>query len=265
MWRGHAPLMLYVLALMAGAVAWGEGIPVTATVARVIDGDTVALDSGLRVRLLDINAPELAHDGAEAEPYGPAAAAGLRAMIEGKPVTLETGNTPKDRYGRVLAHLFTPDGGWVNGGMVAAGLAHVYTFPDNALYGPQLEALEATARAEQKGFWRLPRWRVRDAATCCADEDVGRFILVRGTVRQVAVLGSRGKDQRVYLNFGDDYRTDLSAEIRGRDVRAFEAAGITDFNAAYAGKTVLIRGIAMPVNGTLIRLTHSGQIAIVKD
>jgi endonuclease YncB( thermonuclease family) len=247
--------------------AWAE-VPASGIVAHVIDGDTFALETGERVRLLDINAPEIAHDGEPSQPYGEVAKQGLTSMIEGKPVTLEVGDTERDRYGRVLAHVYVDTegdtgaekGGWVNGGMVAAGLAHVYTFPDNAMYPTPLYKLEQQARAARKGIWGLPRWAVRKAETCCAPEDIGQFVLVQGRVREAVQTVDRHGKRIVYLNFGSDYRTDFTVAIKDSAFADFRKAGITDIAAYYRGKSLRVRGYAEPVNGTLIRATHPAQI-----
>lgn len=248
-------------ALVAGALAWAEP-PASGTVARVIDGDTFVLGTGEHVRLLDINTPEIAHHGDPAEPFGDAAKVGLKAMIEGQPVTLEVGQTEYDRYGRVLAHVYTQNGGWVNGGMVMAGLAHVYTFPDNAMYPRQLQALEAQARAAKKGLWALPRWQVRQAETCCAAEDMGRFTLVEGKVQNTTFAFDAKGRRKVYLNFGPDYKTDFTVEVPGANMPAFTEAGIVDIPTAYKGKTVLVRGFPAPINGALIKATHPAQLEV---
>ncbi|MBF3305298.1 thermonuclease family protein, partial [Pseudomonas aeruginosa] len=50
-------------------------------VARVVDGDTVRLRDGRSVRLIGINAPELAHNGRTTEPFAEAAKQRLQALV----------------------------------------------------------------------------------------------------------------------------------------------------------------------------------------
>ncbi len=114
------------------------------------------------------------------------------------------------------------------------------------------------ARAARRGLWTLPRWQVRDAATCCSDGDIGQFVLVRGVVK----TASRGKDSW-YLNFGDDYRTDFTIEISNKDfVRYFKKSGVKDLAATYKGREVLVHGRAKPVGGVAIKVTHPEQIEL---
>lgn len=240
-------------------------------VTHITDGDTLRLDNGLTVRLLDINTPELPHEGREGQPLAVEAKNALKTMVLGKSVAVQLGARVYDPYDRVLGHVFlneTSKNRWVNGGMVASGLAHVYTFPDNRVYGPELLALEDKARMAGNGLWALPRWQTRAATTCCAESDVGTFVVVEGMVSQVARVG-----ERTYLNFGPDWRTDFSVAIDKKNEKFFKLKKEkTDkkikkqpfnFNT-YAGKHVRVRGIAVPVNGTMVKVTHPEQLQVLE-
>ena len=76
----------------------------------VLDGDTVSLGrcgaEGERIRLLGINAPEIAHDGEDAECYGDEATDQLAGLIENETVWLSFGAECIDSYGRTLAWLW---------------------------------------------------------------------------------------------------------------------------------------------------------------
>jgi endonuclease YncB( thermonuclease family) len=248
---------LWAAPLMPNTVILGK-------VVQVMDGDTLRLSSGYTVRLLDINTPELPHEGRAGQPLAPEATAALKAMVLGQTVQVQVGARVYDAYDRVLGHVFLAKNvpnRWVNGGMVASGLAHVYTFPDNRVYGPELLALEDTARAQKVGLWARPEWQVRDAAVCCAERDIGHFVVVQGKVQRVARV-----NERTYLNFGTDWRTDFSVAIDRKQEKFFKSKGkkkpgepAFNFND-YLGQTVRVRGIATPVNGTLIKITHPEQL-----
>lgn len=232
-------------------------------VVRVVDGDTLVLDGDRRVRLLDINTPELAHDGAAAQAGGKAAADALRALTFGHNVTVQSGPQKKDKFDRLLGHVFLENGSWVNGTLVRDGYAHVYTFAENAVYGPQLLAYEAQARVAKRGIWALPNWQTRRAADCCAKADIGTFKLVQGTVKAAAHVKT-ASGGRTYLNFGDDWRTDFSLFVADKDSKWFKKAGIVNIGDYYRGKTVRMRGFLQPVNGVLVRVTHPNQLEIME-
>lgn len=135
-----------------------------AVVERVIDGDTLVLDlvdartsKPMRVRLWGIDAPELARDGAPAEPFAIEARDALASMVEGKTVAivLEPDET-RDRYDRVLAHIIVNDDSaaakLVERGLVESVERWRHRDTD------RFEALELSARRAKRGIWsvRLP-------------------------------------------------------------------------------------------------------------
>ena len=75
-------------------------------VVRVVDGDTLLLERGVRVRFLGVNTPEIAHDDQPEEPLGQEAKEFTRRFIEGKSVTLEYDQERDDDYGRTLAYVY---------------------------------------------------------------------------------------------------------------------------------------------------------------
>ena len=101
-----------------------------ARVTEVIDGDTVVLDNGRQVRLVGIQAPKLplGRPGFEKWPLADAAKSALEDLVLGKTVTLGYGGLRTDRYNRLLAHLFLPDGAWVQGRLLEDGMARGQTF-----------------------------------------------------------------------------------------------------------------------------------------
>ena len=125
--------------------------PREAVVERVIDGDTVVLTSGERVRYLGVDTPEIT--GGKDECYGAEAAELNRQLVDGKRVVLHYDVECEDRYGRLLAWIEV-DGRDVNGLLVERGLACVLIIPPNGQdRREELERLEARARAGLAGMW----------------------------------------------------------------------------------------------------------------
>ena len=128
-------------------VQWG-------TVTHIVDGDT--LDASLecceciptfRVRLLAIDTPE------RGECYYSEAKAALGGMVDGQRVGLERDTNERDSFGRLLRHIYTESGEWVNGAMVAQGYARVSIVGDDTRYAGALEAAQADADAHGRGGW----------------------------------------------------------------------------------------------------------------
>jgi endonuclease YncB( thermonuclease family) len=225
----------------------------SARVGAVIDGDTVVLKGGDEVRLVGIQAPKLplGRPSVTKWPLADAAKAALEALVRGREVTLAFGERRSDRHGRLLAHLAV-DGVWVQGEMLRQGLARVYTFADNRRLAAEMLALEGEAREARRGIWADKFYRVL-APVDLDTEELGTFQLVQGRVRKAAAVG-----RYVYLNFGDDYRTDFTAVIMPEARKLFGAGGPDA--AFYQGRLVRVRGWIDSFNGPMIEVTHPEQI-----
>ncbi len=224
----------------------------------VIDGDTVRLADGREVRLVGLQAPKLGlgREGFEDWPLSQDAKVRLADMVLERTVTLAFGGTRQDRYGRLLAHLFAEDGSWVQARMIAAGMARTYSFADNRACVGELLAFEGDARFDQRGIWADDHYAPRLARdTGGLLRLVNTFQLVEGRV--VSVARVRG---RVFLNFGEDWRTDFTATISPRDLRRFE-----DDPENYENLVVRVRGWMKSYNGPEIELTHPEQLEIISQ
>jgi micrococcal nuclease len=119
---------------------------------RVIDGDTIELDGGERVRLIGVDTPETVDPRRPVQYFGKEASAFTRRMAQGKQVRLEFGDESRDRYGRTLAYVYLADGTFLNAEIIRQGYGHAYTrFPFR--YQEEFLALERQARAQGRGLW----------------------------------------------------------------------------------------------------------------
>ncbi|WP_169828860.1 thermonuclease family protein [Marinobacterium jannaschii] len=128
------------------------------TVSHVFDGDTVALKDGRRVRLIGINTPEVGRQGQPDQPYAVKARQRLQQLVR-QGVLLQYGYDRKDRYGRVLANLYRPDGRSVVEILLREGLGFMVAIPPNLRLHSCLLAAEQDARTAVRGVWdsRLAR------------------------------------------------------------------------------------------------------------
>jgi endonuclease YncB( thermonuclease family) len=250
----------------------------TGRVARVFDGDTLALDKGLRVTLTEIEAPY------GDQPFAQQARAGLERLALHRPAQLAYGGirrlpprrakTGAPQAGpapaeTALAQVFVQSEGgrwiWLQQAMVAEGLARVRTRKENHARAAELLAAEAQARAARRGLWAQSAYRVLSADAAVAQAGAlparcgqGPFWIVEGRVRDVAADA-----RRAYLNFGADYRTDFTVGVYGTDVVAdWQAQGPA--LASYKGQRVRVRGRAANRNGPLICADHPAQIEVLE-
>jgi micrococcal nuclease len=157
------PLVPAAPAASAGSPERPTGPTEEASLARVVDGDTIrVIVDGVeeRVRYVGIDTPELNEtSGATPEPYGEAAtAANARLLSEGR-LVLEKDVSERDRYGRLLRDIWVEEEGtWtlVNLVLVAKGYAQVSTYPPDVRYVDALLAAQAEARAAGHGLWGEP-------------------------------------------------------------------------------------------------------------
>jgi micrococcal nuclease len=130
-------------------------------VVRVVDGDTLLLEHGVRVRFLGVNTPEIAQDDQPAEPLGQEAKEFTRRFIEGKSVTLEYDQEREDQYGRTLAYVYA-DGEMLNETLIEAGLSEAVTrHPYRSDRKKLFEAAEERAYRKKIGIWSQPGRRPR--------------------------------------------------------------------------------------------------------
>ncbi|NQT47084.1 MAG: thermonuclease family protein [Candidatus Omnitrophica bacterium] len=121
-------------------------------VERVIDGDTILLTNGWRVRYIGIDTPETKHPKKDVEYMGREAMEFNRQLVEGKPIALEFDVEKHDKYDRILAYVRAGDT-FVNAELVREGYAKVYTFPPNVKYNKLFLSLQREARKNKRGLW----------------------------------------------------------------------------------------------------------------
>jgi micrococcal nuclease len=131
-------------------------------VVRVVDGDTLVLDDGRRLRMIGINAPEI---GEKEELYGLEAAEWLHSTVANRNVFLQKDISDQDQHGRTLRYVWlaTPEQIneetvqmlMVSALMVSQGYAQPYTFPPDVMYAEWIMTLAREARRQGRGLWAL--------------------------------------------------------------------------------------------------------------
>ncbi|MBS3906950.1 MAG: thermonuclease family protein [Syntrophaceae bacterium] len=125
----------------------------THRVKRVIDGDTLMLSNGQKVRLIGVDTPETKHPKKSVQHFGKEAYLFTQKMVEGKEVRLEYDWREKDKYGRPLAYVYLMDGTFLNAEIIKQGYGFAYTkFPFK--YLEEFRRYEKEARENGKGLWK---------------------------------------------------------------------------------------------------------------
>jgi len=119
----------------------------------VYDGDTLVLENGERVRLLNINTPEISSRYRDGEQGGEAAKIWLQQQIGNQPIYLRFDKEKRDQYDRLLAHIFLENERHLNTEILRQGLAALTVHPPNLLYVEQMLVAQQFAVDKRQGIW----------------------------------------------------------------------------------------------------------------
>jgi len=125
-----------------------------AKVSRNVDGDTIVLTSGERVRYLCIDTPEIHHPRKPLQPFGLEASARNAELTSSKSVVLEYDRQRRDWYGRLLAMTYS-SGVLVNAELLKEGYARLMVIRPNQSCRARFALLQDQARADRSGLWSI--------------------------------------------------------------------------------------------------------------
>jgi micrococcal nuclease len=235
-------LLITFLALLLGE-GTGEGL-VRKRVLRVIDGDTIEISGGDRVRLLGVDAPE------KGELIALLATERLRELTASGYVTLEKCET-RDVYGRILATVRVGRIN-VNNILLSEGMALPMLIPPcgRPVAGDVLGAA-ARGALSGKGIYSLKGYRIISHSE--AGDHIGEHAIVKGTILEL----HRGK-KVWHLNFDSDWKTDFTVVLFREGQRSFSDLGLDP--ADLVGSEVLVMGKVKRYNGPEIIVRGPDQI-----
>ncbi|MFA6603205.1 MAG: thermonuclease family protein [Candidatus Shapirobacteria bacterium] len=121
-------------------------------VIRIVDGDTVEIEGGLRLRYIGVDTAEIGSGKKTDECYAREAKVKNEELVLNKEVELEKDVSETDRFGRLLRYVWV-DGKMINEELVASGYAKVATFPPDVKYKDRFLAAEKQAREKGLGLW----------------------------------------------------------------------------------------------------------------
>jgi endonuclease YncB( thermonuclease family) len=214
----------------------------------VYDGDTIKLENGQKVRLSGINTPEVENRHHNGEPLGEKARQWLLTKLNGETIRLETDLEKHDKYGRLIAHLFTRKGEHINALLLKNGLAFVTLHPPNLKYADIL--LQAQKQAEEKG---LGLWSHRYFAPKQYTEISGKFNKgwhrIRGKIHRF-----KKTRHNLYLKFSDRFAIKIPAKYQ----HLFPAA------EHYIGQYIEARGwLNKSRHGYQLMIRHPADLLIL--
>lgn len=218
---------------------YGRGLYVT----KVVDGDTIELSNGEKVRYIGIDTPELRErHGSEwiykPRPYGEEAKDFNRFLIEGKKVTLEFDVQKRDKYNRLLAYVYI-DGKMVNLEMVKEGYAMIYTYPPNVKYVEEFVNAQQHAREGGKGLWNGLEDNI--IVTSLVSKNLGMLRIVEATV-----LSTYLSDKVLILNCRDNFKI----AIFRNNLTRFPKELVRSPDSYFKHKTIRVYGVIKEYRGS---------------
>jgi micrococcal nuclease len=233
-------------------ITWTED---TLVCTSIIDGDTFRLETGEKVRLIGIDAPELS------QPGGELSCQYLAHLIIGKPITLERGSEDRDNYHRLLRFVYTGNL-CINEEMIRQGYAEARYLPESPIRDYYVQ-LEIQAEAAKAGLWSdnvfQPRlcidWDSNLPVITWAEADnyYNQYVIIEGII-----INTFNSGRVCFLNFHTDYQYCI-AVIFACDFSGF--AGPPD--TYYLGRKVQISGIIKQYRGSpeiIVKTPHQIKI-----
>ena len=199
----------------------------------VYDGDTVQLEDGRKVRLIGIDTPEVfskkRHIPREIKASGQRARRALQQQLNKADmrVGLNYGQQQFDRYGRTLAHIFTPEGINLQAYLIRQGHAIAFTTPPNDRLSDCYQQQEVLARQAGRGIWRLAQYQLLDISQLSSAKQ--GFQRIQGQVTQLKKAG-----KHITLVIGGV----LNVRIYKKDWRNFSLSHLNTLQ----GKRIRVRG-----------------------
>lgn len=237
---------------------------------RALNGASAVL-AGVELVIPDLLAPQCVDLTGVEQPFAAQATRIFQSLLDANtiaPEMLDDNNAAAvaDRWGRRLVDPVLADGRRISEVLVADGAARVHPQTERLDHLAKLLNAENDAREKMIGLWSHDFYHVRSATP--ADVSVGRYHIVKGDI----VSAGRGRN-RIFFNFGEDFRTDVTATARSSIFRRWKlrapvdglnddpgnANDGSDINA-FAGATCRVRGWVQWINGPSIDLAHIRQI-----
>jgi micrococcal nuclease len=194
-----------------------EQIENKAKVTKVIDGDTVSLESGETIRYIGIDTPEVSQGK---ECFAEEATKANQELVLGKVVRLEKDISEKDRYKRLLRYLWVDSESgeiFVNEYLVRQGFALAVTYPPDVKYSDLFREAEKEARDKNSGLWGKCQTNVKESSQVSqAPEDDDRS--TESNQEQLTFADSNWDCSANTYNC-TDFKTHLDAQ------NAFESCG----------------------------------------
>ena len=228
-----------------------------ATVVDVITPYTIQLDSGKIINLSGIHYPD--YDLETPGDFSLTAYQILKDLLPGQQVevwqTQDKNWGRKNRLGHEYAHIqIIKKDIWAQGILLSLGLAHVRTKQRNPEMAEQMYALENLARSEKSGIWQTGQAIISPDE---AHKHIGEFAVIEGRIKAASL-----NKNRLYLNFGSNWREDFTVSVAPENMRNFTENGLDPMK--WNNKHVQVRGYIRSYNGPFMEINHREALILLE-
>lgn len=224
-----------------------------ARVTQVIDGQTFIVNNTTTIHLPALYIPR-ENDLSQGE-YGARAKNHLESMINEKFVRIyQVRNNERaltNAIGHQEGYVTLEDGTLLQQALIEKGFAFAYPTQSHFVIADVLYSAENKAREEKIGFWGDDEWSILTADN--TNDIENRFAIIEGTVKKVA-----SRNNVIYLNFGDDWKSDFTVSMASDLRRDFSKMGLNVMQMA--GQKIRARGWVRYYKGTFMEIFHPSQI-----
>jgi len=124
----------------------------TYKVIKVIDGDTIEIENGQKVRYIGVDTAEMDDKDPVKLCYAQKAFEKNKELVEGKEIRLGKDVSEKDKYGRLLRYVYVGET-FVNDYLTRSGFASAVTYPPDIKYQKQFQEAQREAKDNNLGLW----------------------------------------------------------------------------------------------------------------
>ncbi len=222
-------------------------------VTEVVNPLTIKLEDGRIIHLAGIDYPDL--DFHDAGDLSVTAQKILEDFLVGKKVAIyQTKSKDRGRVNRMghdIAHLVRVDDNiWTQALLLSLGVARVRTTKYNFEMAKQMLSIEDKARSSGSGMWSMDEYKILSPKQ--AEYHIGSYQIVEGVIKSVSM-----RKNKLYLNFGDNWRDDFTIAVSAIDLRRFMRRKI-DLKQ-WNGKLIRVRGWIRFYNGPYVEVDHIAQ------
>ncbi|WP_299876722.1 thermonuclease family protein [uncultured Cocleimonas sp.] len=226
----------------------------SATVKWVYDGDTVLLTDKRKVRIIGVDTPETKHHKQKGQAYGAKAKEALREKLKqhNYKVRLLYGKEKKDKYSRVLAHVFLKDGTNISSWLLQQGYAKTLAISPNIAFADCYKKAEQTAQLKSLKIWKLKKNRL--VTTESIKPKTKGYVRLKGVVKSKQ---THKKSISLTLESHDKKPTHIT--IKNKNLGYFKSI---DFDKLI-GKSIIVSGMLKNQRKRrTIQLNHPSQLQI---